>query len=298
MIPPQEFILDKSSNSLVLTSIIQEKQFPINIIIQHNENHYSGICKINDIINFGWVNWKYNRAIIDTNRIANIEQYINEQQSIDWLLYFAYCHSLQNIEDSILEIYDGFHRMTALQNYIVNYEKSNQMRCPFREATILISIRLFPSKKEIVNAFIALNQSIPVKDFYKDIIVCDCRTACACEFENYKAKYIENAANIWISEYNSHFKDSKKPIIPNITKNDFLDLIENIYDYFAIHTEIELIDKLYEINEFIKNKTIGELPSIKNFTEKALEKCKKTGCFLFLIKRELLTEYIKCHFAH
>jgi len=292
---PQRFILDETSNLLTLLNpSIKEKQLPINLTIQYNEGHYSGVCKIGDIINFGWINWNHNRSLIDPDRVIELEKYILENNSIDWLLYFAYCHSIQNIKESTLEIYDGFHRMTALHNHIIKYEQFNHVLSPLRNATILISIKLFPSKREIVNAFIALNQSIPVNDLYKYIIVCDCIEKCECAGNN-KAKHIEAVAKLWISRYAKHFKSSKKPIIPNINKNDFLEILSNIYDHFNFHAEIDLITKLDEINAYISNKKIEELPSISNITEKILEKCKQNGCFLFLIKKELLIEYIIYH---
>ena len=225
------FLLDESKNSLILDNFIKEKKLSINIIIQYNEMHYSGLCIIGDIIYFGWKNWSYNRSIIDSDRILNIEKYISDGNSIDWLLYFAYSYPVKNrtsIKEPLLEIYDGLHRMTALQNYIVKYEQINKIRCTLRDAAILISIKMFPSKKEIINSFITLNQSVPVNDLYKDIIICDCNEPCECIEENYKAKHIENVANIWISKYATHFKDSKKPLIPNITKNDFIGLIGNL----------------------------------------------------------------------
>jgi len=289
-----EFILDESSNLLILSPNIKKKHLPINITIQYKEGHYSGVCKIGDLINFGWINWNHNRSLIDPDRVIDLEKYILENNSIDWLLYFAYCRSTQNIKEPTLEIYDGFHRMTALQNHIIKYEQFNHTLSPLREATILISIRLFPLKREIVNAFIALNQSIPVNDLYKYIIVCDCIEMCECVGNN-KAKHIENVAKLWISRYAKHFKSSKKPIIPNINKNDFVELLSNIYDHFTFNTEIDLTNKLYEINDYISNKKIEELPAISNITEKILEKCKQNGCFLFLIKKELLIEYIIYH---
>ena len=89
----------------------------LNIITKYSKNHVLGSCLIDEIINFGWSRWGYNRPP-DLTRVDEIIKYIEADNSIDWVLYFAY----SNNKIPKLEIYDGLHRMAAITEYIKKYE--------------------------------------------------------------------------------------------------------------------------------------------------------------------------------
>jgi hypothetical protein len=81
-------------------------QLPINIITQYKKNHILGSCLIDDIINFEWIRWEYNRPP-DMIRVEEIiKKYIEEENSIDWMFYFIYSDSGCK-KGANLEIYDG-----------------------------------------------------------------------------------------------------------------------------------------------------------------------------------------------
>jgi len=243
----------------------------LNIITKYSKNHVLGSCLIDEIINFGWSRWGYNRPP-DLTRVNEIIKYIEANNSIDWVLYFAYSNN--NIPK--LEIYDGLHRMAAITEYIKRYELINA-RCPLRDQIILISIKINPTPGDIVDAFTFINKSVPVPELY---------------FGHIRKDIIEEIVEQWRDRYKLHFKPSMRTNIPNINRDIFIDIVSKIYEYYKINEDkAKLENILINTNNYIKN-----LSSFPNpVSVKALEKCKKTGCFMFIIKPTELFDYIVYH---
>lgn len=267
---------NNSGSSIPLEEIKINRQLRVNIITQYKENHILGSCLIGDIINFRWVRWKYNRPS-DMVRVEEIIEYIEKGNSIDWLLYFIYSDNSDKM--ACLSIYDGLHRMTAISEYIRQFEKQQGIRCQLRDFTILISIRINPTDGEIVDAFQFINKSVAVPDLYFT--------------EHIKKDIIEEIVDKWQRRYKRHFRSTSRTHIPNINRDTFIDIVSKLYDHYNIHDDKKKLEReLNKMNNYMNN--IDVLPN-NTVSEHAFNKCKDTGCYLFLVKSTLLFDYIVHH---
>jgi hypothetical protein len=182
-------------------------------------------------------------------------------------------------------VVDGIHRFTALQ--IINKEnhKPRDFITPslfggdgdaswLYESYILICIRINVTKGETIDWFQTLNKSNPVPDLY---IV---NTA------EEKRKIVEEVAQEWIRNFKQHFSASQKPNIPNINRDRFIDILDGIYDKYSIKSVENLNEKLYELNNHIRE----NIPP--KTSKNAIDKCSQSGCFLFLFPKDVLLERI------
>lgn len=250
-------------------------QLRVNIITQYKENHLLGSCLIDDIIKFRWSRWKYNRSP-DMVRVAEIIEYIERGNSIDWLLYFIYSSNSKDKMASLF-VYDGLHRMTAITEYIKQFEKQQDVRCPLRNCIILISIRINPTDGEILDAFESINKSVPMYVMpYWDIK---------------RKEIIEKVVEKWQNKYTRHFKPTLRTNIPNINRDAFIDIVSKLYDHYDINEDGKKLERvLNRINNYMKD--INVLPN-NTYSEKALDKCKGTGCYIFLVKGTQLFDFIE-----
>lgn len=246
----------------------------------YSDNHYISKCTIADLLNANVVNWEHNRPP-DRIRCAEIAQHIYERRPIlDWMLYMTYDRITHTFY-----VVDGIHRFTALQ--IINKEnhKPHDYITPnlfggngdanwLYEAYILICIRTNPTKGETIDWFQTLNKSHPVPDLY---IV---------NTTEEKRKIIEEIAQEWTHNFKQHFTPSQKPNIPNINRDRFIDMLDGIYDKHHITSVQYLNELLYEMN----NKIRENIPP--KTSQNAIDKCKQSGCFLFLLPKDVLLERI------
>ena len=187
-------------------------------------------------------------------------------------------------ENDVLQIVDGIHRFHSLQ--IIKRENSkpvdhltpNMFAQPadwLYEKHILISIRFNMSEGQVIDLFQSLNKSNPVPDLYIS------------DTSQQKRKTIEDVVHEWISTFSSHFTSSNNPNIPNMNRDRFIEILDFAYiKYDMSSNNNSLGEKLYELNAKLKKKP----PPKTSVT--ALEKCNKTGCFIFLLRREQLQESI------
>jgi hypothetical protein len=249
------------------------------IIHRYSEDHLIIKCKLSDLLsaanNKKVINWKYNRPP-DAIRCIEIARSIYmKNQEIDWILYMV-------SENDVLKIVDGIHRFHSLQ--IIKRENSrpvdhltpNIFAQPadwLYDKYILISIRFNMSEGQVIDLFQSLNKSNPVPDLYIS------------DTSQQKRKTIEDVVHEWVSTFGSHFTSSSNPNIPNMNRDRFIEILDFAYTKYEL-TSSSLCEKLYELNAKLKKK-----PPTKT-SATALEKCNKTGCFIFLLRREQLQESI------
>lgn len=251
------------------------------IIHKYTENHLIGKCKISDLLQGATdnkiINWKHNRPP-DTVRCKELAEYIyNKKQEVDWLIYMV-------AENDILHIIDGIHRFHSLQ--IIKRENSkapdyltptafanNNSADWLYEKYIFISLRLNMTNGQTIDLFQSLNKSNPVPELY-----------IAPDVNIQKRTLIESIVNEWMTDFNTHFTSSKNPNIPNMNRDKFIEILDFVYEKYQLNnsTNYLLSEKLYELNSKLK----ASPP--KKTSPSALEKCNKTGCFIFLIGREKL----------
>jgi len=256
----------------------------IEIIHTYNENNIIVKCKISDLLAAASlkkvVNWKYNRPP-DTIRCNEIADSIyNKKQELDWLLYMVY-------EKDTLHIIDGMHRFHSLQIIKRENSKGVDLLTPnnyganndaewLYEKYILISIRLNMTNGQTIDLFQSLNKSNPVPELYMF------------DTDQQKRVVIEENVTEWIKRFGTHFTSSKSPNIPNMNRDRFIEILDFVYTKYNLNNSNSylLSDKLYELNANLKNNPP------KKMSENSLEKCVKTGCFLFLLRRDKLQEQI------
>jgi hypothetical protein len=254
------------------------------ILHKYSDQHIIFKCKIRDLLNGvsikKIVNWKYNRPP-DTIRCKEIAEGIyTKKQEIDWMLYMV-------AENDILHIIDGMHRIHSLQMIKKENSKTIDHLTPtifgsnndadwLYDKYVITSLRLNMTNGQTIDLFQSLNKSNPVPELYMF------------DTDQQKRICIEGNVNEWVTGFNTHFTSSKSPNIPNMNRDRFIEILDYVYTKYELNNSNSslLTEKLYELNTKIKN----NIP--KKISENAIEKCIKTGCFLFLLRREQLQESI------
>lgn len=260
-----------------LVPIILSHHFPSSVVLHDfASNHSHLLIKINmqEFLRGPCKKWAYNRPP-DLARCPDIARGIfNAKKPVDSLFYISY-----NNLTKTFDILDGIHRYTALQ--II--KKENELPLNFLDASdfgshndaswlwtsdVLINIRFNAPLGELIENFQKLNRSNPVPDLY---ILDNSQT---------KRTIIENITSEYYARYKSHFSSSPNPNIPNINREQFIDMVDKLYEKYKI-TE-ETAHKLEELLEGLNGYIQNNLP--RKISEKALDKCKETGCYLFLYR--------------
>lgn len=252
----------------------------LKILHKYTTNHILIKCKIIDFLNLKITNWEFNRPP-DTIRANAIAKYVyTKKPELDWLFYAIYDN-----KEGCLNIIDGIHRYTALT--IINKENHKEIDLLdlniygyngnakwLYETYILISLRFNTTIGEQIDLFQTLNKSNPVPDLYIN------------NNDESKRIIIEEIVNTWMVKFINHFSHNAKSNIPNTNRDRFIELLDILYNKYKIDkTNINILyDKLYEMNEHIKK----NIP-IK-ISQNAIEKCNKSGCYLFLYKNDILED--------
>jgi len=250
------------------------------IIHSYSSDHIIFKCTIKDILlsasNNKIINWQYNRPPDSVRCYEIAEKIYTKTQEIDWLIYMVY-------DKDALHIIDGIHRIHSLQIIQKENNKPPDHLTPTKfgdsnnaswlyEKYLIISLRLNITTGQTIDLFQSLNKSNPVPDLYMF------------DRDQEKRIIIETIVNEWMTSFRSHFTSTQNPNIPNMNRDRFIDILDFVYKKYNVnHSNSHLLtEKLYELNTLIKKNPP------KNITDKSLEKCNKTGCFIFLIRRDQL----------
>ena len=252
------------------------------IIHNFTPDHILVKCKIDDLLAAAAckkvINWKYNRPadIIRCNEIA--ESIYTKKSEVDWLIYMTY-------ENDVFHIIDGIHRFHALQiikrennkplDHLTPtiFESNNNAEWLYTKH-LIISLRFNMSTGQTIDLFQSLNKSNPVPDLYMF------------DTDQQKRMAIETNVQEWVTSFRVHFTATKNPNIPNMNRDRFIEILDFVYSKYKLtnSTEYLLSEKLYELNTRLKH------TPPKNISENALDKCKKTGCFIFLLRADKLKD--------
>jgi hypothetical protein len=267
---------------VIIQNIISET-LPSSIILHSYTNiHFVVKCKVLDIFKINISNWKYNRPP-DITRCNEIASYIYNRKSImDSMIYLLFNHKRK-----IYEIYDGSHRLTALNiiknnntlfiNKDTNEVKLNETISWLFESYIILNIKFNCTDSDIIESFKTLNKSFPVPDIY----IRDETTE--------RKKTIEDIVIKWQNKYNSHFVSSIRPYRPNINRDTFIELLDYIYDKYKVgETERDLSQILDTANYNISMNISSKI----KLTQQIIEKCSSTGCWIFIYSIEELKKKI------
>lgn len=208
-------------------------------------------------------NWRYNRTP-DKARCREIAAHL-QSKPIETVFYLA---SHKNKEKDTYEILDGIHRYTALKMLPVDYITGEI-------AYVLLNIRYDATEGELVDFFKSLNKSIPVPDLYLQ------------NPDQVKRDVIQSVVDRWEFRYAQHFSVSFKFQRPNMNRTVFINLLDDIYEKYSEDAvdAVDLEEKLMRYNEVVRQQFEG-------VTTKAVEKCMRSGLWLFMIGYDGLVEGI------
>ena len=231
--------------------------FPSQIVLhEYSPTHAIIKTTMADFLKAPLQNWKHNRNP-DLIRCKEIAEYYKDKP-MDTMFYLACI----NGEPKIL---DGMHRYTAL--HFLEKSAQKDLQDPWWISPIFINIRQ-ATNGECVDLFTSLNKAIPVPEIYVKNTAEEKRIA------------IETVAADWKKRFKPHFVASMRPIKPHINGDVFMDLLSKIYTKYAMEDRADqaayLEQKLMEANERVRQNP-------PKATDKAMEKCALTGCWLFLL---------------
>ena len=272
-----EFIPNNIIN-ILLSLIIPSAE----IIHSYSQRHMIVKLKVANLLSAPITNWKYNRPP-DQIRCADIAKYIYiSKKPLDTMLYLSFNNSTQSFD-----VVDGIHRFTSLKILKENNSKSLNLIDPcdygnnndavwLYQSHIILNMRFNATEGELIELFKNLNKSSPISDLYIR------------DFVKEKREIIENVANNWQVKYKSHFSSNNKPNKPNINRDRFIDLLQEIYVKYNINEDNKnLLEQVLDRANW--NISIN-IPH--KLSETIVDKCKSTGCWLFIYTNEKLIKMI------
>jgi hypothetical protein len=216
------------------------------------------------------------------NRPANMERAEEIAQSLLHKMYpISYLFHCMYTQSPNLGIVDGIHRYYAIKILEEQLEdiESNSW---FYNSYLLIELKINSTSGEIIDWFQSINKCIPVSELYLNS-------------NDEKREIVEEVVNTYYTRYTGHFKGSN-PNIPNTSKERFTELVSYIYEKFNVSFENKrmIMRILEDINDNIQKIVLNSNPKRLNnkITDKSLEKCKKSGLYLFLITKEQMYKLI------
>ena len=186
--------------------------------------------------------WKYNRPPTEA-RISEIHEWNAQFNRMDGLLNLAY------IPGEGLVCFEGNHRRLALKDLD-------------RPITVLVDILWDVTDEVVMHEFRRINTSVSVPDLY------------VVETESSLKVEIEEFVKWFKKEYPSHETASERPQRPNYNRDGLTDQISRLQKESGL-TMKDLAERLNALNT-----KYAEQSKVK-LSAKILEKCEKTGLWLF-----------------
>ena len=245
------------------------------IIHQYSDKHFVVKIKIIDLLNGPIKNWEYNRPP-DMIRCINIAKYIyNSNKPLDTMMHLSF-----NIKTKSFDMLDGIHRFNALKIIYENNSKPLDLLSPsdfgnnlsanwLYDSYVILNIRFNSTQGENIEVFQSLNKSSPVPELYIR------------DYEKERRETIESIANDWQIKYNSHFVATQKPNRPNINRDRFVELLDFLYEKHNIVEGKKVLSHLVETANWNITTNPPKKSALK-ITLSMIEKCQKTGCWLFI----------------
>jgi hypothetical protein len=231
-------------------------------IYTYSARHKLYLIPIREFLQLPIKNWRYNRPV-DKSRSREIAAYLSKtKQPVETVFYLVKT-------DKGYEIIDGIHRYTAL--LMLQEEPVDYITGPFAhgEAEVLVNIRFDATDGETIDAFRSLNKSIPIPELYIQ------------DLDQIKRNVVESIVVAWEKRYPDHFSTSRKPVRPHMNRTMFTDLIEEIYEKYKEDdvTDADTIERaLLQLNDMA-----GQQWCEEDKPKTAIEKCRKTGFWLFMM---------------
>lgn len=238
------------------------------ILHEYSRNEILMKVKVEDLLTFKVVNWEHNRPPDETRCNEIKEHFIKSNTIINTPFHFHLNKKNQ------LECLDGIHRYTALE---LVEDKSF-----VNDKFIIAFIYLNKTYGELIDIFMNINKSINVPDLYK-----------SSDYVKEDKQMIEETVKTIQMLYPTHFSSSRDYRVPQMNRDVFIEILTEVMNKYNMKSKELLLDFLNRCNDYIR--IYMESPDVQNkklpknhISEKQLEKCKMSGCYLFLFKRNIL----------
>jgi len=236
------------------------------LLHSYHADHQLFTISIRDFLALPVKNWKYNRAP-DKIRCKEIAAHImRSKQPVETVFY------LVRVNHGY-EILDGIHRYTALK--MLSEEPVDYITYStdwLMASAVLINVRFDATEGQCIDVFKALNKSVPVPELYMR------------DPNQVRKETVERVVAAWVRMYPDHFSASRKPQRPNINRDTFTEVVDAVYDILGDMPTVEEIEaRLMERNQVGRERYEEE-------TVKSVEKCRRTGCWLFMLTTDQIME--------
>ena len=234
------------------------------LLLSYSATHSLFAIRVRDFLQLPIKNWRYNRPV-DKPRSREIAAYLTKtKQPIETVFYLVKT-------DKGYEVLDGIHRYTALK--MLQEEPVDYITGSFYgEVEVLVNIRFDATDGETIDAFKSLNKSIPVPELYMR------------DPDQVKRDIIESVVKKWSTQYADHFSPSRKPVRPNMNRDTFIEIITEIYDKYNTDDNVTIDDMERLLLECNRRAQLEFAEEEK--PKSAIEKCKRTGFWLFMMSAE------------
>ena len=257
--------------------VITTKFNKSSILHEYSQNEYLLKLFVGELLKMEIINWKHNRPP-DEIRCNDIKNHLIKSNTfINVPLHFNY-----NQKYDEFECIDGIHRYTAL-TLVDNKELVN-------DKIVIIYIYINKTEGELVDIYQNINKSIGIPELYKSD-----------EYSLGDKEIITYVINSWMNQYKEHFSSSANPKVPHINREVFSNFLTDIYNEHKIRNKNRLLDLLNNINQNVKDYIQSGISKPRRpitFSQNQLDKCQKTGCYLFLYKPDVLKQYFTPESGH
>lgn len=240
-------------------------------IHEYDDDHRLIKLTVGQLLELPMENWKHNRPP-DEVRFAEIEAFIQKRTNeILQPFYINY-----NSKTGIYEVVDGIHRYSAIKAV-----KDPNILGKIVDKIVFVHLFIDLEHGSLLTIFNNLNKTVPLPELYIGHTV-------QTSHENIiKKEIIQEVAEEWQRKYRSHFSDSTSYQIPNILRDSFINILDELYTSHTVRNKAKLLELLEIANNKIKEYVLSDVKDKrlpKKISEQQKQKCSKTGCYLFFYR--------------
>ena len=208
-------------------------------------------------------NWRYNRQPDKPRCKEILTQIMKTKTPLETVFYLAK-------NGPHYEVLDGIHRYTALKMIVsapVDYITDSTTE--IMDSMVLLNVRYDATDGELVDLFRNLNKSVPVPELYMR------------DPDEVRREIVEGIVKKWQTRYPDHFSSSRKPVRPNMNRDTFVEVVDGIVGKYVEDDVID-VDRVEYVLEHLNGIVLEEWVE-RDTPRTAIEKCRRTGFWLFLL---------------
>jgi hypothetical protein len=234
----------------------------------YSATHKLYLISVREFLGLPVKNWRYNRQP-DRLRCNEIATHIVKTRiPLENMFYLAK-------NGPHYEVLDGIHRYTALKIIAesVDYTTDSVMA-----TTVLLNVRYDATDGELIDLFMSLNKSVPVPELYMR------------DPDQIRREAVEIVVKRWQTRYPDHFSPARIPKKPHMNRDAFVEVVDGMVEKFMVDDMID-VDRM--------ERALGQLNAIvqeewaaRETPRTAIEKCRRTGFWLFLLGADAIVERV------